>query len=231
MFLEHCRAEKGRCWRFMKIDIYNQKGEKTETIELSKEIFGLPWNDDLVHQVAVSMQANKRMPIAHAKGRGEVSGGGRKPWRQKGTGRARHGSIRSPIWRGGGVTHGPTKEKIYAKKINKKMKKKAFLSVLSKKLKDNEILFLDKIIVTEPKTKESSQIISTISKIKGFEKLAIKKKNRAIIALVQKDDSISRSFRNLFGIKISEAGNLNVLDLLKYRFLVIAEPQKFIKAF
>lgn len=215
----------------MKVDIYNQNAEKTGDLELPKEVFGLPWNGDLVHQVVVSMQANKRMPIAHAKGRGEVSGGGRKPWRQKGTGRARHGSIRSPIWRGGGVTHGPSKEKIYAKKTNKKMKKGAFLSVLSKKLKDNEILFLDKIIVAESKTRESSQIINSISKIKGFEKLAIKKKNRAIIVLPQKEEYINRSFRNLFGIKIAEARNLNVLDLLKYKFLVITEPQKSLNAF
>ena len=97
----------------MKVDIYNQGAEKTGTLELPKGVFGLPWNEDLVHQVAVAMQANLRVPVAHTKGRGEVAGGGRKPWRQKGTGRARHGSIRSPIWRGGGVTHGPTKGKNY----------------------------------------------------------------------------------------------------------------------
>jgi len=210
----------------MKVDIYNQGAEKTGTLELPKGVFGLPWNEDLVHQVAVAMQANLRVPVAHTKGRGEVAGGGRKPWRQKGTGRARHGSIRSPIWRGGGVTHGPTKGKNYSKKINKKMKKKAFLIALSQKLRDNEILFLDKIVLTQPKTKEANTILKTLSKIKGFEKLTAKKKNKAILALPKKDAEILRSFRNIPGMNISELKNLNVLDLLTYKYLIITSPHE-----
>lgn len=215
----------------MKVDIHNQKGEKAGDIELSKEFFGLPWNDDLVHQVIVSMQANQRISVAHAKGRGEVSGGGRKPWRQKGTGRARHGSTRSPIWKGGGVTHGPLKEKNYAKKINQKMKKKALLTILSKKLNDKEILFLDKIVLTKPKTKEASGVIKNISDIKGFKKLSAKKKNNAIIAISKKDSQIIRGFRNLFGFKISEARNLNALDLLKHKFLIVINPKESLACF
>lgn len=210
----------------MKVDIYNQNTEKTGTLELPKEVFGLPWNDNLMHQVITSMQAEKRVSVAHVKGRGEVRGGGRKPWRQKGTGRARHGSIRSPIWRGGGVTHGPTKEKNYSKKINKKMKKKAFLIALSQKLRDNEILFLDKINLTQPKTKEANTILKTLSKIKGFEKLTAKKKNKAILALPKKDAEILRSFRNIPGMNISELKNLNVLDLLTYKYLIITNPNE-----
>jgi large subunit ribosomal protein L4 len=195
-------------------------------IKLPANVFDLPWNDDLVHQVVTSMQANKRVVIAYARGRGEVRGGGRKPWRQKGTGRARHGSIRSPLWKGGGVTHGPTKEKIYHQKINKKMKKQAFLTALSQKLRDKEILFLDKINLGQPKTKEANNIIKNISKISGFEKLAFKKKNKAILALPKKDEKVSRSFRNIPGLKIYETRNLNVLDILTYKYLILVNPQE-----
>jgi len=210
----------------MKAIIYNQNAEETGNLELPEKIFDLPWNDDLVHQVVTSMQANKRVVVAHVKARGEVRGGGRKPWRQKGTGRARHGSIRSPLWKGGGVTHGPTKEKDYSKKINKKMKKKAFLTALSQKLRDNEILLLNKIDIDQPKTKIANDIIKNISKISGFEKLATKKKNKAILALSKKDEKVSRSFRNIPGLEVCETRNLSVLDILTYKFLILTEPKE-----
>ena len=124
----------------METKIYNQKGKEAGKITLPEEVFGLPWNADLVHQVVTSMLGNARTPVAHTKIRGEVRGGGKKPWKQKGTGRARHGSTRSPIWVGGGVTHGPRNDKIYARKINRKMKAKALYTILSKKAKDGEIL-------------------------------------------------------------------------------------------
>src|SRR3990167_5955176 len=117
----------------MKISIYNQAGEKTSTMNLPKEIFEIKFNADLVHQIAVSLSANKRQISAHSKTRSEVRGGGKKPWRQKGTGRARHGSIRSPLWKGGGVTFGPRKDKVYEKDVPKKMRRKALLMVLSEK--------------------------------------------------------------------------------------------------
>lgn len=214
----------------METKIYNQKAEEAGKIKLPKDIFDLPWNDALVHQVVISMQANQRASIAHAKGRGEVRGGGKKPWPQKGTGRARHGSTRSPIWIGGGVTHGPLKEKNYAKKINKKMKKKSLYTALSQKFRGGEILFLDKIIITQPKTKEAFNIVKNISGIKNFEKLAVKKRNKAIVIIPKKDEEINRSFRNLFGVKVSEARNLNILDLLKYKFLIIANPKESLNA-
>ncbi len=106
----------------MKADIYNQQNQKIGEADLLNKIFNIKWNPDLVHQVLTVQLANRRQVLAHTKGRGEVRGGGRKPWRQKGTGRARHGSIRSPIWKGGGITFGPTKERVFARKINKKMK-------------------------------------------------------------------------------------------------------------
>ena len=119
----------------MKAKVYNLKGEVVKETELSDVIFLHPWNSDLVYQALRIQTANRRHPLAHAKNRAEVSGGGRKPWKQKGTGRARQGSIRSPIWKGGGVTHGPTKEKIFARKLNKKMLRGAIHSVLAKRFK------------------------------------------------------------------------------------------------
>jgi large subunit ribosomal protein L4 len=127
----------------MDAKIYNQKGKESGKVTLPDAVFAMQWNADLVHQVAVGMMSNARDPIAHTKTRGEVRGGGKKPWQQKGLGRARHGSSRSPIWVGGGVAHGPRNDKNYTKKINKKMKTAALYSILSKKLKDNEIIFLD----------------------------------------------------------------------------------------
>src|SRR6185437_9448180 len=129
----------------METKIYNIEGKETGKMTLPENIFGLPWNADLMHQVVVSMRSNARHSIAHTKDRGEVRGGGKKPWQQKGTGRARHGSSRSPIWKGGGVSHGPRKEKLYAKVLPKGMRRKALLVALSRKYKDGEIIFLDKL--------------------------------------------------------------------------------------
>jgi len=133
----------------MLVNTYNQKGEKTEQIELPKEIFGKEFKPDLIHQVVVSMQSSQRQGTAHAKNRSEVRGGGKKPWRQKGTGRARHGSTRSPIWIGGGVTFGPTKDRNYKKSIPKKMRRAALLSTLSAKAKDKEIAIIDEIKIKQ----------------------------------------------------------------------------------
>lgn len=203
----------------MKTDIYNQKGEKTGNIEFPEKIFGLAWNPDLVHQVMIAMMANQRKVTAHTKTRADVRGGGRKPWRQKGTGRARHGSIRSPIWRGGGVTFGPTKEKVYTQKINKKMKQKALLVALSQKARDNEILILDDLKLKAPKTKEATSVLKLLSKIKGFEKLA-GKKNTALILIKDKNEQLKRAFRNLSGALLNEARNLNLLDALTYKYII-----------
>ena len=171
----------------MKSKIYNQEGKETSTVTLPESIFNVPWNNDLVHQVVISMQANKRLPIAHSKDRSEVKGGGRKPWRQKGTGQARHGSIRSPIWRGGGVTFGPRKEKDYRKRINKKMKARALFIALSKKLKDKEIIFVDTFTFSEPKSAHAKKVLNSLSNISGFKNLATKKKNAALISLGEKN--------------------------------------------
>ena len=146
----------------MKYPLYNQKGEETGTVLLPKNIFEVKINNDLIHQVALSQSANRRQVIAHTKDRSEVSGGGRKPWRQKGTGRARHGSIRSPIWRGGGIAFGPTKDRVFSKRIPKKMKRKALLMVLSAKASENLIIVLDKKEIKKPKTKDMAGLLKLL---------------------------------------------------------------------
>ena len=154
----------------MKYPVYNQEGKELEAaITLPKEIFDVDFNADLVHQVAVSFSANERQISAHAKTRAEVRGGGKKPWRQKGTGRARHGSIRSPLWKGGGITHGPRTERIFEREIPKKMRRKALLMVLSEKARNNQLVILDKIELENGKTKEMVKEVVGLIKGNGFE--------------------------------------------------------------
>ena len=138
----------------MKADVYNLKNEVVGTMELPAEVFGTKWNATLVQQVLEAQLANARQPWAHVKDRSEVRGGGKKPWRQKGTGRARHGSTRSPIWVGGGKAHGPRNDKDYSQKVNKKMKRVALFSVLSKKAKDGEVKVFDTLVVRGAENKE-----------------------------------------------------------------------------
>jgi len=202
----------------MKIDIYNQEGKKIEQLNLPKEIFEKDFNSDLVHQVLVCMQANRRRVIAHTKDRGEVRGGGKKPWRQKGTGRARHGSIRSPLWIGGGVTFGPTKERNYKKNIPLKMKRNALKCVLSQKLRDKEIFVIDALNIEEPKTKIIGDILEKF--VKGVKKERFK---TLLIILDKKDDKIIRAVKNIPNIDVIEARNLNALDIASYRDLLITK--------
>lgn len=209
--------------------IYNQKGEETGKIKLPEAVFGLPKNDDLVHQVVVSMQSNMRTPVAHTKGRGDVRGGGKKPWQQKGTGRARHGSIRSPLWRGGGVTHGPIKDKNYEKKINKKMKAKALYTVLSQKMRDNEILFVDNFTFAKPKTQEAVGAMKSLSKISEYKDLFSKKNNAAYLALGKRDLNTGKSFANLSNVKVDNVKNLNPMDVMNYKYLIIEQPEESVK--
>ena len=195
----------------MEAVIYNQKGEKSGKINLPDNIFNVKVNDNLIHQVAVSQMANRRQGTAHAKDRSEVSGGGRKPWRQKGTGRARHGSNRSPIWIGGGVTFGPRKEKKYSQKILKKMRRKALFGVLSRRLKEGRIIILDKF---EPdgRTKKAVSIIKKIP-VDG----------KILFASGEHNQKTVLSIRNIKGVSIIEARELNVLDILKRKFLVLTK--------
>ncbi len=202
--------------------LYNAKGETTGNLSLPAPIFGLPWNADLVHQVVTSMQDNARTSTAHTKDRGEVRGGGKKPWKQKGTGRARHGSSRSPIWKGGGVAHGPRNAKDYTRKINQKMRQKALLVTLSRKLKDGEIIFLESLHMDKPKTKEAKLVLSALTRTFGG---LAKRKNAALIALPSADMGTVKSFSNFSHIHIDDVRNLNPLTVLQAKYLVIADPQ------
>ncbi|MBU1136889.1 50S ribosomal protein L4 [Patescibacteria group bacterium] len=204
--------------------IYNQNGDQAGKINLPSSIFDLEINGDLVHQVVVAHLANKRKVIAHTKDRSEVRGGGKKPWRQKGTGRARHGSIRSPIWRGGGITFGPTKDRNFSKKINKKMRRKALFMSLSSKVKDKEIVLIDKIELTEAKTKIMSQALNNLSS-----KMEKDFKKGTLIVLPSSDKKLSLASRNIQKIKLVGADNLNLLDILSHRYLLILSPKETVK--
>ncbi len=201
----------------MKVSTYNQKGDQTGTIELPDSVFGLKLNPDLVQQVATSQAANLRVPVAHARGRSEVRGGGKKPWRQKGTGRARHGSIRSPIWKGGGVTHGPLKEKIYKKKINRKMAKKALYMVLSAKAKDKELVVMENLELPQAKTRLAAEIFRNINK--AFP--GIEKGKGALVAFSPHEVKTKIAFKNLPYVGIDEVRNLNARQVLRYKYLVL----------
>jgi len=206
----------------METKVYNIQGKEAGTVKVPESIFGLPWNADLVHQVVESMRANARGPIAHTKDRGEVRGGGKKPWQQKGTGRARHGSSRSPIWKGGGVAHGPRKEKNFKKIITRGMRQKALLVALSRKYKDGQVLFLDKLEMQAPKSAEAKKILSALSGTG----LSLNRGNAALIALPSRHAATLKSFNNFKNIAVGSVADLNPVEVLGSKYLVIASPEE-----
>lgn len=208
----------------MESQVYNQKGKSVGKIEIPEAIFGLPWNADMVHQTVVAMQANARTPVAHTKTRGEVRGGGKKPWRQKGTGRARHGSSRSPIWSGGGITHGPRNDKDYSQKINKKMKTKALFTVLSEKYRKGQVLFVEELSLSQMKTKDAQAVLNDLATIKGFERLIGGRKPNTYLTVPAKEDNVKKSFSNIPTITVDEIRNINPVELLAHKFIVISHP-------
>jgi len=205
--------------------VYSVEGKETGNVALPESVFGLAWNADLVHQVITSMMSNARKNIAHAKNRAEVAGSGKKPWQQKGTGRARHGSRRSPIWVGGGVTHGPRNDKNYDRKISKKMKAKALYTILSKKFRDGEVLFVDTLTLSDAKTKVAKNTLEKLSSVKGYEMLANKRKNSAYITTIEKDAKVERGFKNMGNVEVDELRNINPVDIMKYKYLVMSAPE------
>lgn len=195
-----------------KVKVYNLDGKEVEQLDLDPKIFEIEANPALVHQVIEVQRANSRLKLAHTKTRGEVRGGGKKPWRQKGTGRARHGSIRSPLWIGGGITFGPRTEREFSKKINKKMRRKALFMVLSDKVKENNFVVVDNLTLPEIKTKKFYTILK---------KLPMKAVSSTLVVLNNKDENINKSARNIKKVKTILADSLNVYDILKYNFLLI----------
>ncbi len=199
----------------MKADLYDISGKKSGTIEVSDAIFAREWSADLVHQAVLAQLANLRRPWAHAKGRGEVRGGGIKPWKQKGTGRSRHGSIRSPIWKGGGASHGPVKTRDFSQKVNKKMVKAALYSVFSKKLAEGELKFIAEVPATG-KTK------AVATALKGF--FAVKKAlPSTLIISSSKNRILIRSVRNIARVNVLQAGSLNINDVLNAKNVLVEQ--------
>lgn len=195
----------------MKLNVYDIKNEKVGDTEVPARLFGVKWNPDLVHQALVAQMASSRERIAHTKGRGEVRGGGKKPWRQKGTGRARHGSIRSPLWRGGGVTFGPQKTRIFKKKINKKMNQRAIFSALSKKLSEGEMKIVESLAPEKLKTK---YIRSAINGLFGD-------KTTVLLIPAHLKREIHRATANIKNADAISPLSLNVYDILRHKHIVM----------
>ena len=192
-----------------KVDVYDIAGKKVDTVDLKDEVFGIEPNEAVVHSVLVNYLANQRQGTQSTKTRAEVSGGGRKPWRQKGTGRARQGSIRAPQWIKGGIALGP-KPRSYSYRINKKEKQLAIKSILSAKVLDNELTVVDKLELKETKTKLMAKALTDL-KVEG----------KALIILADRNENVSRSSRNIEGVKTIELNTINVFDLLNCNKLVL----------
>lgn len=204
----------------MNVDVYNLQNEKVGTMELPTAVFGARWNAALVKQVLEAQLANRRSPWAHTKSRAEVSGGGKKPWRQKGTGRARHGSTRSPIWVGGGVAHGPRNDRDYSQKVNKKMKRAALFAALSRKAKEGEVKIFDSLALQEPRTKV---LASSLQNLLNMKKGA-KRYDVLLIATNgtgPENKNLFRASSNLQKTKALDAMSLNVYDILNHKNLFL----------
>ena len=194
-----------------KIEVYDINGKKVKEVELKNEVFGIEPNEAVVHSVLVNFLANQRQGTQSTKTRSEVSGGGRKPWRQKGTGRARQGSIRAPQWIKGGIALGP-KPRSYYYTVNKKERQLAVKSVLSSKVLENELVVVDSLPLNDIKTKEMVKALSNL-KVEG----------KALIMLPEKNEKVQKSARNIEGVKTTLVETINVYDLLKYNKLVVTE--------
>jgi len=204
----------------MNIKLYNQQGEEKGEARLPNNIFDVKTNPDLLYQVTICQMANRRQGTAHTKDRSEVRGGGTKPWVQKGTGRARHGSIRSPLWIGGGVTFGPRKEKNWTKRIPKKMRRKALLMALSEKARNKKILLLDELKIDNPKTKIIYEILKNLHC----------ENQSCLIVTPSLNKDIVLAARNIPRVGVREARELNALDVLSYKYLIMPkESVKIIK--
>ncbi|HNP74781.1 MAG TPA: 50S ribosomal protein L4 [bacterium] len=203
----------------IKLQVYNQQAEPIKEIKVSSRIFGRAPKTEVIHQVVVAQQANGRQVLAHAKDRSEVRGGGRKPWRQKGTGNARHGSIRSPLWIGGGVTFGPTKERNFKKAVNKKQKQAALAMCLSDKVEDGRLIVFDKLENSSGKTKALVTWLKTVAdKIE-----ALKETKKFLLILDTNDRQLIKAAMNLNNVRVVLADSLNCVELLNSQALLASE--------
>lgn len=193
-----------------KLDVYKQDGSKADAMEVADGLFAVEVNPKLVHEVIVIQEENGRHVNAHTKDRSEVRGGGRKPWKQKGTGRARHGSRRSPIWSGGGITFGPRKDRVFGKKVNKKVKRKALAMVLSDKLNEGYLVAVDSYEMPEAKTK---LVASMRAALPGAGR-------STLVITMPKDDAVRRGVQNLNKTKSINVGSLNVRDLVASEYIL-----------
>ena len=194
-----------------KLNVYNMQGEQVEEIELSEAIFGIEVNEHVVYEVVKNQLANKRQGTQSAKTRAEVRGGGRKPWRQKGTGRARAGSLSSPVFTGGGVIFAP-KPRDYSYKVPKKIKRLAMKSVLTSKVLENEIIVIDEFTLDAPKTKDMVNILNKLSADR-----------KALIVTLNPESNVIKSAKNIPNVQTTVVNNMNVYDLLKYNSLIITK--------
>jgi len=194
-----------------KVALFNIQGDKIGEIELSDDVFGAEVRSDIMHRAVVNFLANQRLGTASTLTRAEVAGGGRKPWRQKGTGRARHGSIRSPLWRKGGIVFGP-KPRSFNISMPKKMKRFALKSALSAKTKDNQLILLDSLTMEAPKTK---QMVSILDNLKVAKK--------SLIVIADKDENVVKSARNIPGVKATYVNTINVYDILNHDYLIMTK--------
>jgi large subunit ribosomal protein L4 len=214
----------------METTLYTAEGKAAGKVKIPERVFGARWNADLVHQVVTSMLSSARSSIAHTKDRSEVRGGGKKPWKQKGTGQARHGSRRSPIWVGGGVAHGPRNEKNYDRKVNKTMKTAALYAILSKKFRDGEVTFIDSMPSTG-KTKDAVGALATMKSIDSLkDSLSRRKKNAVLFAMPSVSDTEWKSYRNIGNVSLEEARTMSPVTAMTYRHIVIVSPEASIRA-
>jgi large subunit ribosomal protein L4 len=196
-----------------KVKLYNQEGKEVGEVELSASLFGVKPNTAFIHRVVTALQANNRQVLAHTKGRGEVRGGGRKPWKQKGTGQARHGSRRSPIWVGGGITFGPTNERNFSVKLNRAERRRALAMVLSDKVANNKFIVVDSLTIPEIKTKTVSIMLKQFS----FGR-------HSLVVLEPENLIFQKSVRNLAKVTPISVKSLNIVEILSNETLVISKP-------
>ncbi len=194
-----------------KVTVYNTTGKKVEDMELSDNVFGQKSNNDLLHQVYVAISANRRNVLAHTKGVGERAGSGKKPWRQKGTGNARVGQKRNPIWRGGGISFGPTSDRNFSKDVNKKMRQKAVVVALSEKLRAGNLIVVDKLDLNEKKTKEFAAVLKNL-KVSG----------KVLVAFEETERELMKASRNIEEVKNISTKNLNVFDMLNFKNILVS---------